>query len=534
MNQIFALLLFISIHAHATDPYKRNPSIDIKRYTFQLEVNDSTDVIADKASLEILFKKSVTDFELDLTNKNAQGFGMEVSEVRLNGKPLSFQHKNDRLKIHIEQLITNNEQLTFEIAYQGIPQEGLIIGKNKYGDRGFFGDNWPDRGHHWLPVIDHPSDKSAVDFIILAPHHYSVIANGIKIEESFVDSKRKLTHWHEEVPIPVKVMVVGIARFAIQRAGQVDDIEIESWVYPQNRAEGVYDYAVAVKVLDYFHRNIGPYSYKKLANVQSKTRWGGLENASAIFYSESSVNGKADHEGLIAHEEAHQWFGNSATENDWHHVWLSEGFATYFSNLYLENAHGRDRLVEEQKKDRDQVIQFFKKNQAAIIDTTITDISKVLNTNTYQKAGWVLHMLRHKMGDELFWKGIRQYYSIYRNSNAMTSDFIKIMEEVSGKNLSLFFHQWLFQGGHPQLKATWRYDRKQKEVKLEVLQAQKGIFFHFPLQIAAIGKNGNKDIKTVEIDSKLAKTVLHFDFEPSQLILDPSTWLLYEGTIQKK
>ncbi len=148
-------------------------------------------------------------------------------------------------------------------------------------------------------------------------------------------------------------MVAGIARFAVQHAGKVNDISVESWVYPQNRLEGFYDYAVAVKVLDYFHNHIGPYSYKKLANVQSKTRWGGLENANTIFYSENSVTGKGERESLIAHEEAHQWFGNSATENDWHHVWLSEGFATYFASLYLENTYGHDRLVEEQKIDRE-------------------------------------------------------------------------------------------------------------------------------------------------------------------------------------
>jgi len=159
----------------------------------------------------------------------------------------------------------------------------LIIGKNKYSDRGFFGDNWPDRAHHWLPVIDHPFDKSSVDFSISAPLHYSVVANGIKIEESYINEKRKLTRWHEEVPIPVKVMVVGIARFATEVVGKVDNIPVESWVYPQNKVEGFYDYAVALKVLDFFHTHIGPYSYKKLANVQSKTRWGGLENANTIF-----------------------------------------------------------------------------------------------------------------------------------------------------------------------------------------------------------------------------------------------------------
>ncbi len=534
MKNILALLIFTGTVCNATDPYPRNPFIDIKKYTFQLEVNDSTDVISGKASILILFKKSITEFELDLANKNAQGFGMEVSEVSVNGKSLTFQHKNDRLKITVDLRITINEQLTFEIIYKGIPQDGLIIGKNKYGDRGFFGDNWPDRGHHWLPVIDHPSDKSAVDFIIIAPLQYAVVSNGLKMEESLIDSKRKLTHWHEEVPIPVKVMVVGIAQFAVQRAGMVDDIVVESWVYPQNRAQGFSDYAVAVKVLDYFHRHIGPYPFKKLANVQSKTRWGGLENASAIFYSENSVNGKGDHESLIAHEEAHQWFGNSASENDWHHVWLSEGFATYFANLYLENTYGHDRLVKEELIDRDQIIKYYQKNPAPIVDTTLTDINKVLSTNTYQKASWVLHMLRHTMGDTVFWKGIRQYYAAYRYGNAMTADFKRVMEESSGKSLTLFFDQWLYEGGHPRITGTWQFNKRKKEVTLEITQIQNGIYFHFPLEIEWTDHKREKHLQTVQIDSKSAKVSIKVDFEPTELVLDPKTWLLFEGGLVKK
>ncbi len=343
-----------------------------------------------------------------------------------------------------------------------------------------------------------------------------------------------MTHWREEVPIPVKVMVVGIARFAVQHAGKVDDISVESWVYPQNRVEGFYDYAVAVKVLDYFHRNIGPYPFKKLANVQSKTRWGGLENAGAIFYSESSVNGKGDHEGLIAHEEAHQWFGNSASENDWHHVWLSEGFATYFANLYLEHAYGRDRLVKEQLLDRDQVIKFYQKNPAPIVDTTLTDINKVLSTNTYQKAGWVLHMLRHKVGDEDFWKGIRQYYATYQKSNAMTVDFKRTMETATGKDLTLFFDQWLYEGGHPKITGTWRYNAKTSQVMLEISQVQPGIYFRFPLDLKMVGKDGKTHIQTIQIDSKTSKTSLIVPFPPQELIIDPDTWLLFEGSLVKK
>ncbi|MEY4931084.1 MAG: hypothetical protein RI909_1808 [Bacteroidota bacterium] len=534
MKKILILLFFVCSLARASDPYPKNSAIDVTQYIFKLEVNDSTDVIAGNAFVSIRFKKSTTEFELDLINKDASGKGMEVQDILLNGKRLSFTHKNNRIRITLPASAKAGDDLTFQILYRGIPQDGLIIGKNKFGDRGFFGDNWPDRGHHWLPVMDHPSDKAAVDFIIIAPMHYAVVANGIKLEESPIDAKRKITHWHEEVPIPVKVMVAGIARFAVQYVGKVNDISVESWVYPQNRLEGFYDYAVAVKVLDYFHNHIGPYSYKKLANVQSKTRWGGLENANTIFYFENSVTGKGEREALIAHEEAHQWFGNSATENDWHHVWLSEGFATYFTNLYLEHVYGRERLVEEQKLDRAQVIQFYQKNQAPVIDTTIVDIGKVLSTNTYQKGGWVLHMLRHEVGDTNFWKGIRQYYATYRNSNAMTGDLQRIMEEASGKNLDLFFKQWLYQGGHPKISGSWHYDAKNKSVVVELTQSQKGGLFQFPLEIGLIGADREKEMKTIQVSAKTQKLTIPVANVPANLVLDPETWLLFEGSITQK
>src|SRR5204862_717351 len=189
---------------------------------------------------------------------------------------------------------------------------------------------------------------------------YEVIGNGIKIEESLLSAKQKLTHWHEAVDISTKVMVIGAARFAIQFVGEINNIPVESWVYPQNREEGFHDYAAAKKILDFFINHIGPYSYKKLANVQSKTKYGGMENASNIFYFENSVNGKADHESLLAHEIAHQWFGDSASETDWHHVWLSEGFATYFTNVYNEFTYGEDKRAADMAEDRKQVIAFYK------------------------------------------------------------------------------------------------------------------------------------------------------------------------------
>ena len=142
-------------------------------------------------------------------------------------------------------------------------------------------------------------------------------------------------------------MVFGAADFAVQLAGEHEGIPVSSWIFKEQKEKGFYDYAMALPVLEFFTKNVAPYPYEKLANVQSKTRYGGMENASCIFYYEASVKGDRSSEALIAHEIAHQWFGNSASEANWHHVWLSEGFATYWTHLYFEQT--QDKSIFENR-----------------------------------------------------------------------------------------------------------------------------------------------------------------------------------------
>ena len=534
MQKLIVLMFFFgSLLAKASDRYPKNEAIDILHYRFQLELNDSTNVIAGQASITILFKKSISEFELDLTNKNSQGMGMKIDQILLNGSSLKFIHLNDRIKITLPAVPEPGKHLQITIYYGGVPQDGLIISKNKFGDRTFFGDNWPNRAHHWLPSVDHPSDKATCEFIVIAPEHYRVIGNGKKVEESTWIKNQKLTRWEETVAIPTKVMVMGAARFAIEEAGKVDDIVVESWVFPQDRDSGFSDYRIALKILDFFNHHIGPYPFEKLANVQSKTLFGGMENASCIFYSENSVDGMNDHEGLIAHEIAHQWFGDAATENDWHHVWLSEGFATYFSHLYLEAAFGHDRMVEEMLEDRRLVIDYNKKNPGPVIDTTVLELMKLLNPYSYQKGGWVLHMLRHELGDTVFWKGVQTYYRTYRNSNALTADFQLVLKEVSKKDLTLFFDQWLWKSGHPKFSGYWKYNPKTRSVRVTLNQVQAGTIFSTPLDIGIRSGDGLQ-IRTVKLDSKSQEFSFPIENKPLELLLDPNTWLLFEGGIEAR
>ena len=528
MKRLILGFSFINIFAffypnlsNAQDTYQRNASADVRGYIFNLTLNDENNEINGEALVTVAFKNEANTFALDLIGKS-ENYGMEVTHVFEGENPASYSFNQNKIKI--VPATSGEKTRTFKIEYNGVPERGLVIDTTKFGQRSFFGDNWPNLARHWLPSVDHPYDKATIEFRITAPDHYDVVATGEKIEESYLKDGLKLTTYKEPAPVAMKVVTIGVTKFATRLLDEVYGIPVTAWVYPENRLDGFSDYKVATNVLKYFIDNIGPYSYAKLANMQAKTQWGGLENAGTISYFENSVNGKNEVEGLIAHEIAHQWFGDSASENDWNHVWLSEGFATYFAILYQENVYGDTKRKEELLLDRKQIIDYYQKNPSPIVDPTITDPMKVLSVNTYQKGGWVLNMLRHKLGDGLFWEGIRTYYKRFRNANALTADFQKVMEEVSGENLDTFFQQWIFTKGYPEIQSNWSY--ASGKTKVSIKQLQKHHTFQFPLEIGIV-QNGQLVLRQIKVTSKDQEFEITTKAKPDAIVLDPETWLLF-------
>lgn len=532
LQLILALTVFVTI-VQGRDPYPRQEALDVLRYSFWIELNDTTDIVAGRAQVKIKFLKPISTFFLDLASRDAEGLGMTVHSVMLEQTSISFAHLADRLTITPPMALSAGQVITFTIVYSGIPKDGFIISKSKFGDRTFFADHWPDRGHQWLPCIDHPSDKASVEWMVVAPMHYQVVATGRKLEEKSLTGNRRMTHYREWAPVAVKVMALGVARFSIREEGLVDSIAQSTWVYPQNDQAGFQDFKPGVDIFRYFQEQIGPFAYAKLAHVQSKTRWGGLENAGNIFYSERSVSGTRSIDHLIAHEAAHQWFGDAVTESDWHHVWLSEGFANYFANLYYEHAYGKERFLEEMRKEREQVLRYFRTNPNPVVDTTIQNINKVLNTNVYQKGCWVLHMLRREVGDDAFWSGIRNYYARYRNGNVLTRDFQVAMENASGKDLSLFFEQWLFRGGHPVLDVSWQQKKSKQQVTLEVVQGELEPR-QFPLTVRFMLADGSQWDQKLLIREARQSFELRPPAQAKSVVLDPDGNLLFEGSVRSK
>ncbi len=467
------------------DAYKRQPSIDIVHYVFRVDLNDDTDDIAGEATVSVRFVTAgVSSFWLDLATP-AAGKGMTVSEVTSNGAPVTYEHRDDRLTLTLTPAAKAGELRAFTVKYHGIPAKGLLFPKNKFGDRTFFSVNWPDLAHQWLPTVDHPSDKATSEFIVTAPSKYQVVANGLLQEEVDLGNGRRRTHWKRPCPSRPWLNNIGVAEFSSRNfvALKQQASQLQSWSFPADLQ--------TTESLRSRNRCANPSSFITITSARIPTRswpewrrltWAAAWSTQAKSSSASAVSAGRPGLSLVSHETAHQWFGDSVTESDWDDVWLSEGFATYFSSLTIEHYQGHDALVAQMKSTRDRIFSTEKRMpDTAVVQTK--SWNGIPNQIVYQKGGWSLHMLRGEIGDDKFWAAIREYYRRYRDSNATTADFERTVEETSGVDLHWFFQQWLYRAGSPAVEAAWHYDATAKKVQLDLTQTEAGDAYRLPIEV---------------------------------------------------
>ena len=305
---------------------------------------------------------------------------------------------------------------------------------------------------------------------------------------------------------------------------------MSAWLYPQDTAQAHLTFARAADIVDYYAHLVGPFAFEKLAHVQSATRFGGMENASAIFYTERGLASGRSLESTVAHETAHQWFGDQVTEADWPELWLSEGFATYFGHLFYEHVDGTTKLRELLEKDREEYLTSDVTDRP-VIDRDQQDLFALLDANSYQKGGWVLHMLRGILGDDTFFRGIRAYYALFGGRDATSDDLRAVMEKVSGKDLEWFFHQWLEEPGYPVLETGWSYDAGRGQVKVTVTQVQKAGWptFRLPLDVEVVPASGSPERHAVELRERVEHLSFSTASPPKAVRLDPDGWVLKGG-----
>ena len=547
MKQILYIFFGISLIFNGptaqADDYPVNKSIDIKHYAFEINLSDSNDEIRGIATITIDFKEvGVRNFRLDFVNQKAdkENKGMAIDGITIGDQAVRYTHQNDEIILDLPSPSTKNQTIIFTIKYHGVPLDGLRIGKTKLGDRSFFNENWPNRARHWLPTLDHPSDKATSEFKVIAPSHYKVISNGLLLEESELSNSMKLTHWKQSVPSSCWLFVIGVAEFAVQYLDPFLGKSIETWVYAKNREAGFYDFQEPTKkVLEFYSQYVGPFAYEKLANVQTPSVSGGMESSSAIFYGEDLVTGKRSERtrNVVIHEIAHQWFGNTVTETTWDDAWLSEGFATFFTLLFIENEYGKEEYTKGIAKAKKTVLDLLvKMPDFSIVSPRTAEKELVITGITYQKGAWVLHMLRDLIGEVNFKKGIQSYYAKFYTSSATTEDFRIEMEKASGMDLKIFFKQWLFQPVIPKIQANWTYDAKAKKLIISLDQIQKGdVIFDMPIEIAYYKKGSDAPtLLKMQLNKKQHSQTFKLKEAPERLEVDPRNVLLCEPTTMSR
>jgi aminopeptidase N len=307
----------------------------------------------------------------------------------------------------------------------------------------------------------------------------------------------------------------------------VRGVPLSFWAFPQDADKGLAALQREARgSFEFFSDRVGPFPYEKLAHVEAAGMGGGTEHASNIFYGEKGVTaGNA----AVVHETAHQWFGDAVTENDWNDVWLSEGFATYFTLLYSEYANGRDAFVEGLRRSRATILRLVKAQPELPVVHVNFDEGGAAGPNkqlVYQKGAWTLHMLRDQIGTEAFWRGIRTYYREHMHGLASTDDLRRAMEQSSGQDLAWFFRQWLTRGGAPAIEGSWRYDATAKQVVVSIRQTQTGDPFRLSLGVGLISASGPARVVQMAVTGRDATMAIPVEAEPTSVALDPGVWVL--------
>ena len=519
------------------------PGLDILHYDFSLTLPDSGRNIEGLAVITVRRSQPITYFVLDLVD-------LRVDTVWVNHKPVGFERMHEVLSIPIiRSPKTSPDTLLVAVRYGGEVKDGLIIHADAKGRWYAFGDNWPTRARCWLPTVDRPDVKATVTWNVTASSDRKVVANGELIEEKHllqtgpIIKSRTLTRWMTSRPIPSYLMVIAVGPLVRYDLGLTAPGLSE---FPPGVVQSVYSvpeladylpgpFKKAGDIVEFFARTVAPFPYEKLAHVQSFTRYGGMENASAIFYANDLFEHRSNDAGIIAHETAHQWFGDAVTPRSWGHLWLSEGFASYFEQLWVQSSEGTDAFRKGMRRLRNEIVSSSVTYARPVIDTLQTDLMQLLNTNSYQKGAWTLHMIRSMLGDTLFFAGIRTYYDRHRHGNATTDDLCDSFEQLARLKLRWFFDQWLRRPGLPELSVGWSYDDAQHRVVIDISQSKRTPPYHFPLTIevhTTDAKVHNVTIDVPAVQSTKVQLPLEFDSKPEKLVFDPQVDLL--ATIHSK
>ena len=515
-------------------PYR--PGVDVEHYDVAIALPATGTVISATSTITVRRQSTIDTLRLDL-------IGMIVDGVTVAGQRRAFRRDSTHVLVPLR--TADGVRVRIAIRYHGSPSDGLIIREDSTRGWSAFGDNWPTRARFWLPTVDHPSDKATITWAVSAPVARSVIANGDRVSRTLAPPgaradgvRMATTRFSMRQPIPTYLMVIGVAVMREHALGNTACgagergacIPQSVWTFPAESGFVPGPFAEAGRIVRTFAKLAGPYAYTRLAHVQSATRFGGMENATAIFYSDNAFRNRSLGVPLVAHETAHQWFGDAVTPRRWPDLWLSEGFASYLTPLYLRTTRGDSAFLTAMRAIREEIIAAPVVEQRPVVDSVGAETpTALLNANSYQKGAFVLHMLRAEVGDSAFFRALRDYQARYRNATATTDDFRRIVERRHGASLDAFFAQWLHRPGWAELGVRWRWDASASTLRLTVSQGTRFAPFAVPLTLVVRDADGRESVVRVNIAAQLQQELtvpVRGIRTPTSIGVDPDVLLL--------
>jgi aminopeptidase N len=477
---------------------------------------------------------------------------LTIEAVNVNGLAARYERQGERLNVFLARPARRGERLVLRIAYRGRPTDGLILTDDKDGHPSATGDNWPNRVHHWIPTLDHPSAKATVNFNVTAPARTTVVANGHLSSRRTNANATQTWTFTETAPMPPYCMVVAVGEFAQIQPGVMlpDKLPPVAYYVPPSEQKFALDgFGAARPSLKFFSETVARFPYAKLAHIVGATRFGGMENSGAIIYSRTLFDVRENapvssrfriRRGLVelvAHETAHQWFGDAVTPATWADLWLSEGFATYYAGLFVERHENLQAFRDYMQRKSEEYFKYERERRAPIYDRETEDLNELLNANNYQKGAWVLHMLRAELGDAAFFRGIRAYYQTHLHKTATTEDLRAALERASGRSLREFFARWVYASGHPRYEAAWTWSERTSArrggmltVTLKQTQEDGSLFPNaFPVEIMT-GTVAQR-IK-LKFTGRETTRRIYLNSRPTAVRLDPDATILKEISVR--
>ena len=503
--------------------------IDIKFYELNLDINFNSSRIRGSVTVNGVIGNIYPDFiELDFYDN------MTVDSILQNNIPILYLHENDMLKIPISDITLDDENLfSLTIFYQGTPDH-CGAGGFKFDEHQNIGHVWTLSeaycARSWWPCKDDPSDKAdSVNIIISVPLEpaYIVASNGL-LSSTTINSNKKTYFWKERYPITTYLVSLAIypyTKWVDQYVSPIssDTMLIEHYVFPDRYEASYPNYSLTKDMLSFFSELFGEYPFISEKYGHADFTWGGgMEHQTLSSMGSFSQN-------LMVHELGHSWWGNLITCKTFNDIWLNEGFARYCQALWAEHMYGREAYFD------------FMNNHAYYGAGTIyvenpSSNSQIFSAGlSYNKASWVLHMLRHKVGETMFFDILKTYASndSLSYNAASTSDFQKVCEDISGLDLEQFFQQWIYGEKYPKYELSWWHEGNGiYNVKIDQVQSYN--FFSMPIDLKFSGSAGPMLVDTTIVIENNNSSQLYefsgFNFLVENVMLDPENWILKEAT----